>query len=264
MENANPPPTNNHPVLSAALCVEIDRELHIQLISAFVDSHLESIEQSLNNFANQPNETDMSNLESNDESVDTPFVSPFPHSDNVSSNGEVLNELSKKFTAYVDPFLPLNIISRKAYNTIIAEGLESTWKNLVAVVRDVYACVGVTPTRMVWKFGIASNANHVYEFYVHSRKSEVELEELETLFLAFKGEYTSNLVFVTTGIVSKDLDFTVLELVNKALLTVEFTFNSILQDIYHDSGIWKTFGVNTRDLDSIWEETDMEANGCED
>nr|GEX96717.1 hypothetical protein [Tanacetum cinerariifolium] len=140
-DNANPPPTNNHPVLSAALRVEIDQELHVQLISAFVDSHLESIEQFLNNFANQPNETDMSNLESNDESVDTPFVSLFPHSDNVPGNGKVLNELSKKFTSYVDPFLPLNIISRKAYNTIIAEGLESTWKNLVVVVRDVYACV---------------------------------------------------------------------------------------------------------------------------
>nr|GEX45728.1 ribonuclease H-like domain-containing protein [Tanacetum cinerariifolium] len=46
-----------------------------------------------------------------------------------------------KFTAYLDPFLPMNIISRKAYNTIMVEGLESTGKNLVAVVRDVYVFV---------------------------------------------------------------------------------------------------------------------------
>ncbi|GJY95875.1 hypothetical protein Tco_0512236 [Tanacetum coccineum] len=35
----------------------------------------------------------MNDLESDDESVDTPLVSPFPHSDNDSDDGEVLNEL---------------------------------------------------------------------------------------------------------------------------------------------------------------------------
>ncbi|GJQ96929.1 hypothetical protein Tco_0008068 [Tanacetum coccineum] len=43
--------------------------------------------------------------------------------------------------SYFDPFLPMNIITRKAYNTIMVEGLESTGKNLVAVVRDVYVFV---------------------------------------------------------------------------------------------------------------------------
>ncbi|GKC59038.1 hypothetical protein Tco_1086636 [Tanacetum coccineum] len=100
--------------------------------------------------------TDMNDLESNDESVDTLLVSPFPHSDNDSDNGEVLNELIeyenvgmlhsereinsfdeddlafqcmigfRKFVAYFDPFLPINIITRKAYNTIMVEELEST------------------------------------------------------------------------------------------------------------------------------------------
>ncbi|GJT78039.1 hypothetical protein Tco_1044764 [Tanacetum coccineum] len=141
-------------------------------ISAFVDSRLESIERFLNNFANQPNETNMNDLESDDESVDTPLVSPFPHSDNDSDDGEVLNELIeyenvetlrreriinsfdgddlafqcmigfRKFTAYLDPFLPMNIISRKAYNTIMVEGLEGTGKNLVSIVKDVYVFVG--------------------------------------------------------------------------------------------------------------------------
>ncbi|GJZ76278.1 hypothetical protein Tco_0640743 [Tanacetum coccineum] len=79
---------------------------------------------------------------SDDKSIDTPDVSPFPHSDNDSDDDEVLNELSeyqnarvlrqeriinsfdrddlafqcmigfRKFTAYLDPFLPMNIISR--------------------------------------------------------------------------------------------------------------------------------------------------------
>ncbi|GJS12114.1 hypothetical protein Tco_0368910 [Tanacetum coccineum] len=55
---------------------------------------LESIEQFLNSFANQPNETDMNDLESNNESVDRPLVSHFPYSDNDSDDSEVLNELS--------------------------------------------------------------------------------------------------------------------------------------------------------------------------
>ncbi|GJT84220.1 hypothetical protein Tco_1058562 [Tanacetum coccineum] len=83
MENANPPPTNNHPVLPAALRAQAVQELHeLQRILVFVDSRLESIERFLNNFANQPNETNLNDLESDDESVETPLVSPFPHSDN--------------------------------------------------------------------------------------------------------------------------------------------------------------------------------------
>ncbi|GJR28384.1 hypothetical protein Tco_1104616 [Tanacetum coccineum] len=173
MENTNPPPTSNHPVLPVALRAQAIQELHeLQQISAFVDSRLESIERFLNNFTNQPNETNMNDLESDDESVDTPLVSPFPHSDNDSDDGEVLNELIeyenaetlsreriinsfdgddltfqcmigfRKFTAYLDPFLPMNIISRKAYNTIMVEGLVGTGKNLVAIVKDVYVFVG--------------------------------------------------------------------------------------------------------------------------
>ncbi|GJV82224.1 hypothetical protein Tco_1518094 [Tanacetum coccineum] len=113
----------------------------------------------------------MNDLDFDDESVDTPLLYPFPHSDNDSNDGEVLNELSEyenvgvlrreriinsfdgddlafqcmigfmKFTAYLDPFLSMNIISRKAYNTIMVEGLEVTGKNLVAIIRDVYVFV---------------------------------------------------------------------------------------------------------------------------
>ncbi|GKE80639.1 hypothetical protein Tco_1550639 [Tanacetum coccineum] len=90
MENTNPPPTHNHPVLPAALRARAVQEL--QLILAFVDSRLQSIERFPNNFANQPNTND---LEFDDKSIDTPLVSPFPHSDNDSDDGEVLNELSE-------------------------------------------------------------------------------------------------------------------------------------------------------------------------
>ncbi|GKA53859.1 hypothetical protein Tco_0747174 [Tanacetum coccineum] len=48
----------------------------------------------------------------------------------------------RKFTAYLDLFLPMNIISRKAYNTIMVERLEGTGKNLVAIVIKVYVFVG--------------------------------------------------------------------------------------------------------------------------
>nr|GEV12193.1 hypothetical protein [Tanacetum cinerariifolium] len=64
-----------------------------EISRSFVDSRFKSIEQILNNFPNQPNETNMNNLESDEESVDTPLVSPFPYSDNDSDDGEVVNEL---------------------------------------------------------------------------------------------------------------------------------------------------------------------------
>nr|GEU86282.1 hypothetical protein [Tanacetum cinerariifolium] len=129
MENVNPPPTNNRPMLPVALHAQAIQELHeLQRISAFGDSRLESIKRFFNNFANQPNKTNMNDLEPDDESVDTPLISPFPH----------LNELIDKFTAYLDHFLPMNIISRKAYDTIMVEALEGTGKNLVAIVKDVY------------------------------------------------------------------------------------------------------------------------------
>ncbi|GJS52245.1 hypothetical protein Tco_0625607 [Tanacetum coccineum] len=143
MENANSPLTINH-----------------------------SIERLLNSFVNQPNETNTNDLESDDGSVNTPLVYPFPHSDNDSDDEEILNVLIeyenagtlrqeriintfdgddlvfeckidfRKFTTYLDPFLPMNIISRRAYNTIMVEGLEGTRKNLVAIVKDVYVFVG--------------------------------------------------------------------------------------------------------------------------
>ncbi|GJY66593.1 hypothetical protein Tco_0468831 [Tanacetum coccineum] len=142
MKNANPPPANNRHVLPVVLRARFNQELH--KILAFIDSRLEN----------------------------TPLVFPFPHSDNDSDDEDVLNELSKyenagtlrreriinsfdgddlafecmvgfrKFTAYLDPFLPMNIISRKAYNTIMVDKLKGTGKNLVAIVRDLYVFVG--------------------------------------------------------------------------------------------------------------------------
>ncbi|GJU56277.1 hypothetical protein Tco_1229991, partial [Tanacetum coccineum] len=173
MENVNPPPTNNRPVLPTVLHAQFNQELQeLQKISAFVNSRLESIERFLNCFADQPNKTNINNPESDDRSADTLLISPFPHSDNDSDDEEALNELSeyknagtlrrkriinsfdgddlafeciigfRKFTAYLDPFLPMNIISRKAYNTIMVDKLEGMGKNLVAIVRDVYVFVG--------------------------------------------------------------------------------------------------------------------------
>ncbi|GJU78169.1 hypothetical protein Tco_1275239 [Tanacetum coccineum] len=140
--------------------------------STYIDSRLENIEQFLNGIVIPPNEIDMDDLESDDESVDTPLVSPFLDSDDSSDDGEVLNKLEeyhnagklcckkvinsvdgvdfaspcmigfRKFFAYFDPFLPMNIITCKVYNNIMADGLENTGMNLVAIVRDVYVFVG--------------------------------------------------------------------------------------------------------------------------
>nr|GEW93863.1 hypothetical protein [Tanacetum cinerariifolium] len=94
MESTNPPPTR--PVLPAALCVRFNQELQeLQKISAFLDSNLESIERFLDPFTDQPNETSINDPDFDNGSVDTPPVSPFPHSSNDSDDEEVLNELSE-------------------------------------------------------------------------------------------------------------------------------------------------------------------------
>ncbi|GKA97189.1 hypothetical protein Tco_0825083 [Tanacetum coccineum] len=136
MENVNPPPTNNPPVLPTALRAKVVQELNeLQAISTYIDSRLENIDQFLNGFTQQPNEIDEDNLEPDDESIDTPLVSPFLDSDDDSDDGEVLNELEEYGNAG-------QLCRQRAYNTIMVEGLESTGKNLVAIVRNVYVFVG--------------------------------------------------------------------------------------------------------------------------
>ncbi|GJS90824.1 hypothetical protein Tco_0773460 [Tanacetum coccineum] len=140
MENINLPPTNNPPVLPTALRAKVVQDLNeLHEISAYIDSRLEIIDQFLDGLTQPSNEIYIDDLEPDDESVDTPLVSPFLDSDDDSDDGEVLNE---KFAAYFDPFLPMNIITHKAYNTIMVDGLECTWRNLVAIIKDVYVFVG--------------------------------------------------------------------------------------------------------------------------
>ncbi|GJV51672.1 hypothetical protein Tco_1447413 [Tanacetum coccineum] len=135
MENANPPLTLDPPVLPTTQRTNVVQELdELQAISAYIDSRLENIEHFLNDFVNPPNEIDMDDLDPDDESVDASLVSPFLDLDDDSDDGE--------FVAYFDPFLPMNIITRKAYNTIIVDKLESTGVNLVSIVRDVYVFIG--------------------------------------------------------------------------------------------------------------------------
>nr|GEU66952.1 hypothetical protein [Tanacetum cinerariifolium] len=113
----------------------------------------------------------MDNPEPEGESVNT-LVFPFLDSDDDSDDGEVLSELEEygsagrfrrtkiinsydgddlafqytigfiKFVAYSDPFLQMNIIMRKAYYTIMVNGLESMGMNLVAIIRDVCVFIG--------------------------------------------------------------------------------------------------------------------------
>ncbi|GKA29885.1 hypothetical protein Tco_0716130 [Tanacetum coccineum] len=71
----------------------------------------------------------INDLESDDESIDAPLVSPFLDSDDELDDGEVLDELDEYGNAGI------------AYNTIMVEGLESTERNLVAIIRDVYVFV---------------------------------------------------------------------------------------------------------------------------
>ncbi|GJQ90430.1 reverse transcriptase domain-containing protein [Tanacetum coccineum] len=111
-QNANPPPTNNPPVLPTALRAQVVQELNeLQAISTYIDSRLENINQFFNSFTQQHNEIDVDDIELDNESVDTPLVSPFLDSDDDSDDGEVLNELEEygSFT-YITDFVVLEEI----------------------------------------------------------------------------------------------------------------------------------------------------------
>nr|GEY65650.1 hypothetical protein [Tanacetum cinerariifolium] len=96
MENVNLLPTNNPHVLLTTLREKVVHELNeIQAISTYIDSRLENIDQLLNGFTQQPNEIDVDGFESNNESADTPLVSPFLDLKDDSDDGEVLNELEE-------------------------------------------------------------------------------------------------------------------------------------------------------------------------
>nr|GEW12858.1 putative UPF0481 protein At3g02645 [Tanacetum cinerariifolium] len=105
MENTNPfvpaPPNGLH----ARITQELDE---LRAILAMIDSLLENIvrahipvpppvpfEQLLDDFMNPPNELLMDDFESDTESYDTPFVSPFLNCDEESDDGEVINELNE-------------------------------------------------------------------------------------------------------------------------------------------------------------------------
>ncbi|GJU93033.1 hypothetical protein Tco_1317789 [Tanacetum coccineum] len=80
--------------------------------------------------------------------IDTPLISPFLDSDDESEDGEVIDELDEYENAR--NFYPKRIINSvdgedlafSFYNTIMVEGLESTRRNLVSIVKDVYVFVG--------------------------------------------------------------------------------------------------------------------------
>ncbi|GKA81150.1 hypothetical protein Tco_0787842 [Tanacetum coccineum] len=94
MENPNPPPTNNPPVLPIVLRAQVVQELNeLQAISTYIET--KNINHFLNGFTQKPNEIDVDDLEPDNESVDTPLVSPFLDLDDDSDDGEVLNELEE-------------------------------------------------------------------------------------------------------------------------------------------------------------------------
>ncbi|GKB46151.1 hypothetical protein Tco_0896904 [Tanacetum coccineum] len=157
---------------------ELDELLEI---SDMIDSRLENIdhdlivfpppaspEQLLHNFLDPPKFLKVDDIVADAEFVDTLLVSPFLDLDDESDDGEVVNDIYlneeyfnrkisrfserdlafpcmigfRKFVAYFDPNLSINIITRKAINTIMVNQLASRNDNFVAIVRNVQVFVG--------------------------------------------------------------------------------------------------------------------------
>ncbi|GJR67040.1 hypothetical protein Tco_0013105 [Tanacetum coccineum] len=103
----------------------------------------QNIDQFLYGFTQPRNEIDMDDLEPDDESVDTPLVSHFLESDDDFDDGEVINELEEYGNAgHLSRQREINSFDGDDLAFQLVDGLESTRKNLVAIVRDVYVFVG--------------------------------------------------------------------------------------------------------------------------
>ncbi|GKD16039.1 hypothetical protein Tco_1205197 [Tanacetum coccineum] len=145
-----------------------------------IDSRLENIDndlivapprashkQLLHNFLDPPEFLKVDDIVSDVESVDTPLLSPLLDSDE-SDDGEVVNDIYlneeyfnrkisrfserdlsfpcmtgfRKFVAYFDPNLSVNIITHKAINTIMVNQLANRDDNFIAIARNVQVFVG--------------------------------------------------------------------------------------------------------------------------
>ncbi|GJW22430.1 hypothetical protein Tco_0033052 [Tanacetum coccineum] len=155
MENVNPPPTNIPPILPTAMRTKVVRELNkLHKISVYIDSRHENIDQLLNGFANQPNEINMDDPEPDNGLVDTPLVSPFLDSDEDLDDEEILNELEEYGNA--GKLCQKKVINSfdgddLAYNTTMVDGLGSTGRNLVAIVKDCHRITNRIACRKFFK-----------------------------------------------------------------------------------------------------------------
>ncbi|GJX74646.1 hypothetical protein Tco_0313241 [Tanacetum coccineum] len=160
----------------------------------------------------------------------------------------------------------MNIITRNAYNTIMVEGLESTGKNLVAVVRDVYVFVGsftyitnVVVLEDIGKF-IQIN-NRIFDNYTFQIPRTILKFKHLGLFHGVRfhpsscPEYQvdeSMKEWLIHGHVS--IHEVTLYLMRRSLEVLrKFNLTTLGGRFNHT---WMAFGENTRDLGSFGEETD--------
>ncbi|GJW60417.1 hypothetical protein Tco_0109752 [Tanacetum coccineum] len=179
VKNANP---FSPPIPPNAPRDQIVQELDELLeIYAMIDSQLEnidhdlinvsppaSLEQLLHEFLDPPAYLEIDDIVSDTDFVDTPLICPFLDSHDEIDDGEVVNDIYlneecfskqisrfserdlafpcmigfKKIVAYFDPNLSMNIITRKAINTIMVNQLASRDDKFVAIVRNVQVFVG--------------------------------------------------------------------------------------------------------------------------
>ncbi|GKA38178.1 homeodomain-like protein [Tanacetum coccineum] len=121
----------------------------------------------------------------------------------------------------------MNITTRKAYNTIMVEGLESTGKNLFAIMKDVYVFVG--------------SFTYITDFVVLEDIGEFILGDMAKVVMGKPFRKISNLEFDCA----------------KGLMSFTRIFNNYTFQMARTiPSTWMEFGRNTRDLGSFGEETD--------
>ncbi|GJT52840.1 hypothetical protein Tco_0978997 [Tanacetum coccineum] len=159
----------------------------------------------------------------------------------------MIRMMVKKYVTYFDLFLP-STYYRKAYNTIMVEGLESTGKNLVVDVRDVYMFVG--NFTYIMDFVVLEDIGE----FIQINKAEVVMDDL--IENNFKPFIAATIIKDRDAFRSEVSDLVSQEFNAQAPKIIEELFKNYVQsNVIQVFSTWMTFGGNTRDLGSFGEET---------
>nr|GEV71340.1 putative reverse transcriptase domain-containing protein [Tanacetum cinerariifolium] len=223
-------------VTLTALRAKVVQELKVlQTISAYIDSRLENIEQFLKGFENRPNEINMDNPEPEGELVNTPFVSPFLDSNDISDDGEVLRmnlvDIVRYVCVFIESFTFVTdfVVLEDIREFILREMAEVVMgKPFREVTKLDYDCgrnVHMLEDKQILSVGVFDEMS----FYTLFRALGWILEEIHVTWAHLKKKQTSLRLY------TKSLEETIIQMVETTSPTITTTLEIDHDNDFQDS-----------------------------